>query len=497
LRTGAALAGGLALAADPLQAIASSTAASQACGSLKDIEHVVFIMLENRSFDHYFGAFPGVRGFGDPKVRKQANGRSVFFQPDPANASNPPAGYLLPYHLQEVAGTSRPCTLDPTHSWVPQHQSWNGGKMDGFARAHRATAGVSQPELVMGYYDRRDLPFHYALADAFTICDHYFCSVLGPTDPNRLYAFTGTIDPAGTHGGPHITTPVGDRPRLHGRFTWTTMPEQLEQRKISWKVYGTPDGRTFMDVLPYFAPYQDPASPLHQKAFNPSFPLDLLSDVQAGELPAVSWIIESYFSSEHPPAPIEYGEDVVHTVLKALFANPRLWAKSAVFVTYDENGGFFDHVSPPVASPGTKGEYLTAAPVLDPGAAGTPPIQGPIGLGFRVPLLILSPFSRGGFVASHRYDHTSLLRFLETRFGAEVPNLTAWRRKAVGDLTEAFNFARPDYSIPHLPATHPFNQQEFTTCSTIEAEKGQTLPQPQRLPKVRKRTPRQPSGACR
>src|SRR6202008_2428963 len=112
---------------------------------------------------------------------------------------------------------------------------------------------------------------------------------------------------------------------------------------------------------------------------------------------------------------------------------------TALFISYDENGGFFDHVPPPVAPPGTPGEYLTVSP-LPQAASG---IAGPVGRGFRVPCLVVSPFSRGGLVCSDPFDHTSLLRFIETRFGVEVPNLSAWRRRVTGDLTSAFNFAAP------------------------------------------------------
>ncbi len=134
--------------------------------------------------------------------------------------------------------------------------------------------------------------------------------------------------------------------------------------------------------------------------------------------------------------------------MNALLAHPDVWRKTALFVTWDENGGFFDHVAPPTPPPGTKDEFLTVANL--PAAAGG--IRGPIGLGFRVPMLVVSPFSRGGLVCSDVFDHTSTLRFLETRFGVRVPNLSRWRRKTTGDLTSAFNFAaRPNANRPALP----------------------------------------------
>src|SRR6202040_3718152 len=149
--------------------------------------------------------------------------------------------------------------------------------------------------------------------------------------------------------------------------------------------------------------------------------------------------------------PSIFGENLLSLIIEAFRLKPEVWAKTVFFVTYDENGGFFDHVAPMTAPLGTPGEYVTAPAVPDPTVIGSPAITGPIGLGFRVPTLIVSPYSRGGFVSSDLFDHTSLLRFLETRFGAEVPNLSAWRRSVVGDLTSAFNFVAPDQSLPALP----------------------------------------------
>jgi phospholipase C len=152
---------------------------------------------------------------------------------------------------------------------------------------------------------------------------------------------------------------------------------------------------------------------------------------------------------EHPPGPSAYGAAVTSEVLRALVANPEVWSRTALFITYDENGGFFDHVVPPTAPPGTPGEYLTQAHL--PAVAGG--VRGPVGLGFRVPLLVVSPFSRGGWVCSERFDHTSMLRLLETRFGVEVPNLSAWRRSATGDLTQTLGLHGADTSVPALPDT--------------------------------------------
>jgi phospholipase C len=462
-----------------------------ACGSkLTDIEHVVIFIQENRSFDHYFGSYRGVRGFADQSL--------AFQQPDSANLINPPVGKLLPFHLN-TSTTNAACTHDINHAWVPQHQSWNNGAMDGFVNS-RLPINSNDAVLTMSYYTRADIPFYYAVADAFTICDNYFCPVMGPTDPNRLYSMAASIDPDGKNGGPLLETLGVNRSPFFGRLTYTTMPEQLQARGISWKVYTSPDANIlntiFSDnVLSYFKNFQDPTSPLYQKAFLPQFPADFLADAVSGNLPQVSWVLASLVDSDHPPSPSIFGESTLSGILAALTLNPAQWAKTALFVTYDENGGFFDHVPPVTAPPGTPGEYITAPAVLDPTLVGAFP--GPIGLGFRVPMLILSPFSRGGFVSSDLFDHTSILRFLETRFGAEVPNLSAWRRATVGDLTSAFNFAAPNQSIPNLPSTVAAIPSIIQEClANLGGTTPYPLPNPQTLPPQESGTAPKPSGQC-
>jgi len=462
------------------------------CSKLTDIEHVIIFIQENRSFDHYFGSYRGVRGFSDQSL--------AFQQPDPANTTDPPVGALLPFHL-DTSKTNAACTHDITHDWVPQHQSWNSGAMDGFVTS-RLPITPNDAVLTMGYYSRADLPFYYAVADAFTICDNYFCSVIGPTDPNRLYTMAASIDPAGQNGGPLLQTLVANRSSFFGKLTYTTMPEQLQARGISWKVYSSPDenilNTIFSDnVLSYFKNFQDPTSPLHQNAFGPQFPVDFLADALSGNLPQVSWVLASIVDSDHPPAPSLFGENTLSTIISALTANSALWAKTVLFATYDENGGFFDHVAPVTAPPGTAGEYVTAPAVPDPTVVGNPPVLGPIGLGFRVPMLVISPFSRGGLLSSALFDHTSVLRFLETRFGAEVPNLSAWRRATVGDLTSAFNFRKPDQSIPALPSTLPAIPQILTECAAnLAGTTPYQVPNPQGSPTQEPGTAVRPSGLC-
>jgi len=458
------------------------------CAKLTDIEHVVIIIQENRSFDHYFGSYRGVRGFSDQSL--------AFQQPYPAN-NNPPVGKLLPFHL-DTSKTNAACTHDITHEWVAQHQSWNNGAMDGFVTS-RLAVNPNDAILTMGYYTRADIPFYHGVADAFTICDNYFCSVMGPTDPNRLYTMAASVDPDGKNGGPLLQTLVGNRSSFFGRLTYTTMPEQLEARGISWKVYSSLDtvlGGVLSDnVLPYFKNFQDPSSVLYQKAFGPQFPADFLVDAVSGSLPQVSWLIAPLVASDHPPAPTSFGENILSSIVSALMANPAQWAKTVLFATYDENGGFFDHVAPVTAPLGTPGEFLTVPAVPDPTVAGT--ISGPIGLGFRVPMLVISPFSRGGLVSSDLFDHTSVLRFLETRFGAEVPNLSAWRRATVGDLTSALNFKAPDNSPLTLPSTLPILPQTILDCTTnLVGTTPPTIPNPQTSPTQESGTAPRPSGAC-
>ena len=471
-------------------AIPTPPGTSSTCAKVTDIDHIVIYIQENRSFDHYFGSYRGVRGFADQSA--------AFNQPYPGNTTSSPAGILLPFHL-DTTQTNAACTHDITHDWIPQHQSWDNGAMDGFVTS-RLPINANDAVLSMGYYTRADLPYYYAVADAFTLCDNYCCSVIGPTDPNRLYTMAASIDPDGKNGGPLLQTLVSNRATMFGKLTYTTMPEQLQASGISWKIYSTPDASAFGaletdNVLPYFKNFQDPTTTLYKNAFHPQFPTDFVADALSGNLPQVSWIIGSVITSDHPPSPSLFGENALSAIITALTANPAAWAKTVLFATYDENGGFFDHVPPVTAPPATAGEYITAPSVPDPTVEGS--VTGPIGLGFRVPMHIISPFSRGGFISSDLFDHTSVLRFLETRFGAEVPNLSAWRRATVGDMTSAFNFTKPDTSIPSLPSTIAAIPTIITECANdLAGFAGYTLPSTQTMPTQEPGSPIRPSGKC-
>jgi phospholipase C len=430
-------------------------------GSIRDIRHVVVLMQENRSFDHYFGTLAGVRGFDDPAAATLSTGRSVFYQPDALN----PLGYLLPFHLDTQA-TSAQKIPSTSHAWSVQHAAWNGGKMDAWLPAHRKADGVNGP-YVMGYYNRTDIPFHFALAETFTLCDAYHCSVMGPTYPNRMYLMTGMIDSDSLHGGPLINNTV---PK--DGFTWTTYPERLEQAGISWKIYQQQDNYG-CNMLEYFRVFQQAqkSSPLYSKGMvrGPlgQFEYDAIHD----KLPAVSWIIPTGFQSEHPDYLPADGAAFIASKIDAIAANPAVWAKTVFILTYDENDGIFDHVVQPVPPPGTPDEFVHDLP---------------IGAGFRVPCILISPWTMGGWVCSQPFDHTSVLQFLERFTGVREPNISPWRRQTFGDLTSAFRFHHPKKKSPELPDTvTPLNLAKYESTS---------LPQPV-LPTTDQQFPKQESGS--
>jgi phospholipase C len=456
LRVTAGAAGGLGALAAMAGPVIERAHAADPCGtgSLDDIEHFVLLMMENRSFDHYYGTMSGVRGFRDAQ---QTNRLQQYVDP-----SHPEQGYLMPFRLNTVHGASLDgeCINDPTHDWGPQHQCWNGGRMDQWLKVHLANEGQANGPATMGYYVKEDIPVHWALADAFTICDHYFCSVLGPTDPNRLYWISATIDPEGRHGGPLLNTPTAIP---INQYSWRTFPENLEEAGVPWKIYTAeePPGvsaAVLSGMTQSFKQYYTNPS-LAAKGIAPIYPTNFQADVLAGTLPAVSWIIPPLLNCEHPALPPSFGAVTLIEVLNTLTSNPAVWEKTALIISYDENGGFYDHVAPPTAPRGTPGEYVTVNP-LPSTASG---ITGPIGLGFRVPGLVISPYSRGGLVASEVFDHTSQLKLVAKRFGVDVPNLSAWRDKTVGDMTSAFDFATAaDPTSPKLEAT-----KELDTASTV------------------------------
>ena len=352
---------------------------------------------------------------------------------------------------------------DLDHSWNGQHQAFNQGQYDQWVPAKTSTT--------MAHLQRRDMPFHYALADAFTVCDGYHCSGLTSTDPNRYYMWTGWVGNDGRGGGPVINNDeLG--------YDWTTYPERLERAGVSWKIYQdvgvgldadgywgwTSDayiGNYGDNSLLYFDNYRSaaPGTPLYEKARTGTNAADgqgffdiLAADVKADRLPQVSWVVAPEAFTEHPNWPANYGAWYVSKVLDALTGNPDVWSKTALLVTYDENDGFFDHVVPPYPNVGglPGGSTVSTSNELYTGPDGGP---GNYGLGVRVPMLVLSPWSTGGWVCSETFDHTSIIQFIESRFGVHEPNITPWRRAVCGDLTSAFDFSRVRANAPGLPPT--------------------------------------------
>lgn len=447
--------GGSAAAAATLAALAMlpkdlrRVVVSPAGNSVADIEHVVLMMMENRSFDHYFGAMPGVRGFADPApLRLPGSTRTVFAQPLPTH----PDGYVLPFHL-DTTRTSAQSIGSLDHSWEAEHGYWAAGRMDGFltyqarhsvlgVRGHTA-APAEQREYAMGYFTREDLPFHYALAENFTICEGYFCSVMGSTVPNRLMWMTGTMDPEGRAGGPIKDT--GTAAADAGRLTWTTYPERLERAGVSWRVYDEEGGNAGLNPLYAFHQFRTApeASPLRQKGLPRSTPTDFERDVATGRLPTVSWLFPRISECEHPQFRPADGAAAIARKLAALAAHPEVWAKTVFILNYDENDGLFDHVAPPVPPPGTTAEFVGADHV---------------GPGFRVPCLVISPWSTGGWVSRERLDHTSVLRFLEHLTGVAEPNISPWRRATFGDFRATLRLDAPPQTSPaaltRLPDAH-------------------------------------------
>ncbi|MER5354880.1 phospholipase C, phosphocholine-specific [Kitasatospora sp. NPDC002551] len=433
-------------AAVPASATAPSAAPSAApsrTGTLADARHIVILMQENRSFDHYFGMLRGVRGFADRSAIQIAGGYSVFNQPNGLLARQ----YPWQFSLTKPAGGADPerlaqCNGDLSHGWSDQHRAWNGGKLDSWVAAKGNVR-------TLGFLARQDIPFHYALAENWTICDAYFCSVLSATGPNRTYHWSGQIDPSGTAGGPAYDG--GDEKGLR----WQTYAEALENAGVSWKVYQNAADNYGDNALAYFTQFANaPAgSPLAVKGMGSvpkvtgRTPDDIVAaikaDVLAGTLPQVSWIVPNQEVSEHPYATPADGAHFVHNVIDALNADPDVFDSTVLFLNYDENDGFFDHVPPPTAPAGTPGEFHNGTN---------------IGLGFRVPLIAVSPWTRGGWVSSEVFDHTSVLRFLEKWTAAigrpaNCVGISDWRRRVCGDLTGLFDFANPVYGLPALPAT--------------------------------------------
>jgi phospholipase C len=550
--------------------------------SFLDAEHVVILMQENRSFDHCFGTLRGVRGFNDPRSIWLPDRNRVWLQ------SNARGETYAPFHL-DIKNTRATWMHSLPHSWGNQVDARNDGKYNKWLDVKRSsTREYAQMPLTMGYYDRRDIPFYFALADAFTVCDQHFCSSLTGTNPNRLYFWTGTIR---EQPDENAQACVWNDDMDYGTLHWTTFPERLEAAGISWKVYQNEvsiDTRFSEEEDPWLSNFQDnpleffsqyhikyhprhmeflPAraklledeisklqtalqtlpstDPGYQKAKSQlpkrqeqlrvnledqqkytasgftQLPQDQISlhkkglftntgdphyrdltnlsyndhgeeralkipkgdilhafrnDVISGALPTVSWLTAPEHFSDHPSS-AWFGAWYVSEVMEILTRNPEIWKKTIFILTYDENDGYFDHVPPFVApdphNPAsgrsseeidTRVEYYSLEQQRK--RKGFPEHYergSSIGLGFRVPLVIASPWSRGGWVNSQVFDHTSCLQFLEKFLTAktgrkiEEPNISAWRRTVCGDLSSVF---RP-YQGEKIPEPDFLAKDEF------------------------------------
>jgi phospholipase C len=434
-------------------------------GSIKDVGHVVILMQENRGFDHYFGTMRGVRGFGDrhpiplAPVSGQAE-RSVWDQLDRHAAGG--ARHVAPFHLATRRDFELMRIEGTPHSWPDAQAAWDEGRM-----AHWPEA---KSQRAMGHYRREDIPFQFALAEAFTICDAYHCSIQTGTNSNRLFLWSGTNDPGGARGGPAIGNSHDSFVEDGGAadpYRWTTVVERLQAIGVDWRIYQDIADNFTDNPLVGFAAFRE----AHRGVGDPTLKdralttrgLDVLrADVLAGTLPQVSYVIATAKGSEHPgPSSPAQGAAYTADVLDALTADPAVWARTALFVMFDENDGFFDHVPPPAPPSRDAAGKLRGGSTVDLGgeyhlvpSSGDAKIDAaqfrgrPYGLGPRVPMYVVSPWSRGGWVNSQVFDHTSVIRFLEQRFDFHEPNISPWRRAVCGDLTSAFDFTGANHAAP-------------------------------------------------
>ena len=514
-----------------------------------DAEHIILLMQENRSFDHIFGTLKGVRGFNDPRAKTLPSGDKVWVQKDKQGTAYPP------FHI-DIQKTKITWQGGLGHSWPDQSAARNQGKYDQWIPQKSA--------MTMGHYQREDIPFYYAMADAFTVCDHNFCSSLTGTTPNRLFFWTGNIRPDLSGNSVPAVDNAFAESRDNAYVDWSSFPELLEDEGISWKIYQnelwTPNlqprnkdywlgnygdnaveyvKRHNVKLSAYFRKNGDhtvsPAlSPsevnarysrlsakqknLVDKAFTTNIdPKDdylqladftytddqgkdwtikipkndifkqFRQDVQTGNLPTVSWLVAPESFSDHTSTPL-YGTWYVSQVLDILTQNPEVWKKTIFILNYDENDGYFDHLGPFVVPRPGDPEAGSVSPGMDTAADYHQKDDLPIGLGYRVPMLICSPWSKGGYVNSQVTDHTSTLMFLEQflqkKTGKQIksPHISDWRRAICSDLTSAF---RP-YHGEEIPLPD-FLQKDASTIRIQNARNKpkQLLPDPLTAEQIR------------
>lgn len=387
-------------------------------GGISNVDHVVVLMQENRSFDSYFSRL---------HFDNQPQSSNESQRPNPNPLGGPPIHPFL---------TTNPCTTaDLDHGWDATHLEINGGRMDGFTtlNVHPTDPTGSR---AMSYYDRQTLPFYYGIANEFSIADRYFASVPGPTFPNRFYLLTGTS--------------FGYTQNVTQRYTQRTIFQSLDEATppVSWRIYLE---TAQVEVL---------FSYVQTHVAGHVFPIEqYFVDAAAGTLPNVSFVESNPFgnvnteSDEHPPANVQVGQKFTHDIAAALVNSPN-WSSAAMFLTYDEHGGYYDHVTPPAAIPPDD-----IPPMVPPGD----PFNAFDQYGVRVPTIVISPWAKPHHVSHVVYDHTSILKFIETRYG--LAPLT--RRDAAADpMLDMFDFTHQSLPHPILPDA-PIDPAGVAACNAL------------------------------
>ncbi|CZR53328.1 related to phospholipase C [Phialocephala subalpina] len=446
-----------------LTATLLSMATSVSAGGLKDIEHVVLFMQENRAFDHYFGTMSGVRGFSDPNVQCNPSTGLNTFQQKVNDGLSTQATSLLPFYINYLGRANwtaaSQCASDNTA------MSWT-------------------------HFKRQDLPLHFALAEGWTLADMYQDGVIASTSPNRVTWMSGSIN---CPGGPQTPDQGGivtdnsegpgcESPGLNCEpLYWKTVPEFHEDAGVLWMVYQDEDNFGDDLLIDSFYQYQNPPADSPLTMYGASHPgLDkFYSDAAVGTLPQVSWIVGPAELSEHATYGPQDGAWLQKKILEAV-VNGAAYNETLLMISYDETGGWSDHVTPFHSPSGTAGEWIE-----DPYGAVNHTYTGP---GFRVPFTIISPWTRGGHVFTEHADHTSQILFMEEWLetlgyeGVRTTEIPAWRRAHMSNLVSAFDFDNPDYSIPLLPVipTPSTNSSEnynaASVCELLYGHYGPPIP---------------------
>lgn len=392
-----------------------------------------------------------VRGFNDRAAPALKDGSPPFKQPFNGHL-HPIDKHLLPFHLS-FNKSAASCMPAPEMAYPSDVGIINGGWLDAWNTAR-------EPGFGMSYFDRTDLPFYYAMADSWSIGDQYFQSSQTATNPNRQFLFSGRNCDGNITPPDNATAPTFchlDDDESEG-LKWETMAETLQAAGVTWRVLQENDN--FDDnAFEWFQTFIDskPGSVLFDNGVHPVTDIvTAFSDlVTQDALPQVTWIIAPAALSEHANNHPADGEDLTARLLRVLGSNPAVYSKTVFILNYDEGGQFFDHhwVPMPPSSPSEGKSSVTTMGELLPISQQGVPAGSPFGLGFRVPLIIVSPWTRGHLVYSEVCDHTSVIKFVEKRFQVTCPNISPWRRSIVGDLTHAFDWMNPDFSWPSLPDT--------------------------------------------